>query len=99
MYYMILATDADGVQEARVAARPAHLARLQALQDEGRLLIAGPTPFPEDETTMSGSLVVADFDSLDAAEAWAGADPYVDAGVYEEVLIRPFKKVFPQGVA
>ena len=48
---------------------------------------------------MSGSLVVADFDSLDAAEAWAGADPYVDAGVYEEVLIRPFKKVFPQGVA
>lgn len=96
MYYMILASDTENSKEARAAARPAHLARLQALHDAGRLLIAGPTPLPEDPTTMSGSLVVADFDSLDAAEAWAGADPYVDAGVYAEVLIRPYKKVFPQ---
>ncbi|SSY80859.1 YciI family protein [Alysiella crassa] len=95
MYYMILATDADGVKEARAAARPAHLARLTELDAAGRLLIAGPNPLPDDETTMSGSLIVADFDDLDAAQAWAEADPYVDAGVYSEVLIKPFKKVFP----
>lgn len=92
---MILATDADGVKEARAAARPAHLARLTELDAAGRLLIAGPNPLPDDETTMSGSLIVADFDDLDAAQAWAEADPYVDAGVYSEVLIKPFKKVFP----
>lgn len=91
-----MATDADGSKEARAAARPAHLARLQALQAEGRLLIAGPNPMPDDETTMSGSLIVADFPDLDAAQAWAEADPYVDAGVYAELLIRPFKKVFPE---
>lgn len=95
MYYMIMATDADDVKEARAQARPAHLARLQALNDEGRLLIAGPNPLPDDETTMSGSLIVAKFADLDAAQAWAEADPYVDAGVYSEVLIKPFKKVFP----
>ncbi len=99
MYYMILATDAEGVKQARAEARPAHLARLEALNAEGRLLIAGPNPLPDDETTMSGSLIVADFPDLDAAEAWAGADPYVDAGVYAEVLIKPFKKVFPQDAA
>lgn len=96
MYFMLMATDADGSKEARAAARPAHLARLQALQAEGRLLIAGPNPMPDDETTMSGSLIVADFPDLDAAQAWAEADPYVDAGVYAELLIRPFKKVFPE---
>lgn len=96
MYFMLMATDADGSKEARAAARPAHLARLQALQAEGRLLIAGPNPMPDDETTMSGSLIVADFPDLDAAQAWAETDPYVDAGVYAELLIRPFKKVFPE---
>lgn len=96
MLFMLLATDAENVKEARAAARPAHLARLQALQDEGRLLTAGPNPLPDDPDTMSGSLIIADFDDLDAAEAWASADPYVDAGVYAELLIKPFKKVFPQ---
>ena len=75
-YYMLLATDADNVHEARMAARPAHLQRLEALKAEGRLLI------------------VAQFESLDAAQEWAEKDPYVDAGVYEEVLIKPFKAVF-----
>ncbi len=96
MLFMVLATDVENVKEARAAARPAHLARLQILQDEGRLLTAGPNPLPDDPDTMSGSLIIADFDDLDAAEAWASADPYVDAGVYAELLIKPFKKVFPQ---
>lgn len=96
MLFMLLATDADDVKEARAAARPAHLARLQQLHDEGRLLTAGPNPLPDDPDTMSGSLIIADFDDLEAAEIWASADPYVDAGVYAELLIKPFKKVFPQ---
>lgn len=96
MLYMLLATDAEGSSEARAAARPAHLARLQELADQGRLLTAGPTPMPDNPDVVSGSLIIADFDSLDAAEEWAGKDPYVDAGVYAELLIRPFKKVFPQ---
>lgn len=96
MLYMILATDVEGTGEQRAAARPAHLERLKALDAAGRLLTAGPNPLPEDANTMSGSLIIADFDSLDDAEAWAGQDPYVDAGVYAEVLIKPFKKVFPQ---
>lgn len=96
MLFMLLATDAEGTKEARAAARPAHLARLKALSEAGRLLTAGPTPMPDDAETMSGSLIIADFDSLDAAQEWAEADPYVDAGVYAELLIRPFKKVFPE---
>ncbi|MDD2182737.1 YciI family protein [Kingella sp. SNUBH-2017] len=96
MLYMLLATDAEDVQEARAQARPAHLARLQKLADEGRLLVSGPTPLPDDPERVSGSLIIAEFDSLDAAEEWAGADPYVDAGVYAELLIRPFNKVLPQ---
>lgn len=96
MLFMLMATDADDVKEARAAARPAHLERLKALDAEGRLLTAGPTPMPDDPDTMSGSLIIADFEDLDAAQAWAEADPYVDAGVYAELLIRPFKKVFPQ---
>lgn len=96
MLFMLLATDAEGTTEARAAARPAHLARLKELDEQGRLLTSGPTPMPDNPDIVSGSLIVADFDSLDAAEEWAGKDPYVDAGVYAEVLIRPFKKVFPQ---
>ncbi len=96
MLFMLMATDNEGVSEERAQARPAHLARLNELQQQGRLLLAGPNPLPENPDVMSGSLIVAEFDSLDAAEAWASEDPYVEAGVYAEVLIRPFKKVFPQ---
>lgn len=93
-YFMLLATDGENVHEARMAARPAHLARLEALKAEGRLITAGPNPLPDNPDRVSGSLIVAQFESLDAAQAWAEADPYVDAGVYEEVLIKPFKAVF-----
>ncbi|MDO5059683.1 MAG: YciI family protein [Neisseria sp.] len=93
-YFMLLATDGEDVHEARAAARPEHLARLEALKAEGRLLTAGPTPLPDNAERVSGSLIIAAFASLDEAEAWAGEDPYVQAGVYEEILIRPFKAVF-----
>lgn len=95
MYYMILATDAEGTSEQRNQARPAHLERLKTLDAAGRLLIAGPNPLPDNPNLVSGSLIVADFDNLDIAQEWASQDPYVDAGVYAEVLIKPFKKVFP----
>ena len=94
-YYMLLATDADDAHEARMGARAGHLQRLEALKAEGRLLTAGPNPLPDNDAAFSGSLIVADFASLDEAEAWAQQDPYVDAGVYAEILIRPFKKVLP----
>lgn len=94
MLFMLMATDADGTHESRMAARPKHLARLQELMDANRLILAGPNPLPENDQAFSGSLVVADFATLDEAEAWAQADPYVDAGVYAEILIRPFKQVF-----
>lgn len=83
----------------RQSARPAHIERLQVLKAEGRLLVAGPhpaldTPEPGD-AGFTGSLVVAEFDSLEAAQAWADADPYVDAGVYQKVVVKPFKAVLP----
>ncbi|MGF6147490.1 YciI-like protein [Kingella potus] len=93
-YYMLLATDGDNVHEARMAARPAHLARLEKLKAEGRLLTAGPNPLPENPERVSGSLIVASFDSLDAAQEWAEQDPYAEAGVYAEILIKPYKAVF-----
>lgn len=93
-YFMILATDGEGVHEARMAARPAHLARLEQLKADGRLLIAGPNPLPDNPERVSGSLIVAQFASLDEAEEWASQDPYADAGVYAEILIKPFKAVF-----
>lgn len=93
-YFMLLATDTEGTHEARQAARPAHLARLEALKAQGDLLTAGPTPMPDEPEHVSGSLIIAKFDDLDAAQAWAEADPYVDAGVYQEVLIKPYKAVF-----
>lgn len=95
MLFMLMATDVEGSLERRQGARSAHLARLEALEKEGRLVLAGPCPLPDVEG-FSGSLIVAEFDSLDAAEEWAGKDPYVDAGVYGEILIRPFKQVFPK---
>ena len=93
-FYMLLATDADDVHEARMAARPEHLKRLEALQAEVRLLTAGPTPLPDNPERVSGSLIVAKFASLDEAQEWAEQDPYVAAGVYEEVLIKPYNAVF-----
>lgn len=99
MLYAIFGNDVPGSLEKRKTARPAHLARLQALQDEGRLLLAGPFPAVDavdpGAAGFSGSLIVAEFTSLEAAEAWAASDPYVAAGVYAQVAVRPFRKVFP----
>ena len=99
MYYAFIAEDRPGTLEQRLQARPAHLERLQALLAEGRLLVAGPHPAIDTadpgEAGFSGSLVVAEFESLEAAEAWAGEDPYVTAGVYDRVVVKPFKKVLP----
>ncbi|WP_027859496.1 YciI family protein [Marinobacterium jannaschii] len=99
MYYAIIAQDFENSLEARLKARPDHLARLKQLAEEGRLLIAGPHPAIDSEDPgeagFSGSLVVAEFDSLDTATAWADADPYVAAGVYKEVTVKPYKKVLP----
>ncbi|AXK39993.1 YciI family protein [Crenobacter cavernae] len=99
MLYAIIGRDREGSLDARVAARPAHLERLQALQDEGRLIVAGPFPAIDSldpgPAGFSGSLIVAEFASLDAARAWADADPYVATGVYEAVDVKPFRKVFP----
>ena len=99
MWYAIEGHDGDEVLERRTQARGAHLARLQALQDAGRLLLAGPCPAIDAEDPgpagFSGSLVVAQFDSLEQAREWADADPYVEAGVYVRVDVRPFRKVLP----
>ena len=92
--FAIIATDAPDSLEARLAARPAHLARLQQLDAEQRLVLAGPHPDPAGNG-FTGSLVVAKFDSLAAAQTWADADPYCAAKVYQHVLIKPFKQVFP----
>ena len=99
MLYAIIAQDEENSLEKRLAARPAHVERLQALQAEGRLLLAGPHPAIDGEEPgpagFSGSLIVAEFPSLRDAQDWANADPYVDAGVYAQVTIKPFKKVLP----
>ena len=99
MWYLIEGFDAPEQLPARLATRPAHLERLRALLDDGRLLLAGPCPAIDAEDPgpagFSGSLIVAEFDSLAEARAWAEADPYVAAGVYERVEVRPFKKVLP----
>ncbi len=99
MLYAIIAADHPGSLEARLHARPAHLERLHALQDAGRLILAGPHPAIDSPDPgpagFTGSLIVAEFPDLQAAEAWAGADPYVAAGVYAQVQVKPFKQVFP----
>ncbi len=99
MWYAIEGYDGSDVLPRRMAARPAHLARLQALRDAGRLLVAGPCPAIDAEDPgpagFSGSLVIAQFASLEEARAWADADPYVEAGVYARVEVRPFRKVLP----
>ena len=99
MWYVIEGADVPDSLPQRLAARPAHLARLQALQDEGRLLLAGPFPATDSADPgpagFTGSLIVAEFADLAAAQAWADADPYIETGVYARVTVRPFKKVFP----
>jgi len=99
MLYAILGEDREGSLPDRVQARPAHLARLEALLQGGRLVLAGPHPAIDSpdpgEAGFSGSLVVAEFDSLEAAQAWADADPYIAAGVYARVTVKPFRKVLP----
>ena len=99
MWYMICSQDVENSLPLRKQARPAHIERLTALKDEGRLLIAGPFPAIDSEDPgeagFTGSLVVADFDSLEAAQAWADTDPYVAAGVYANVVVKPYKKVLP----
>lgn len=98
MWYAIISEDVPASLPLRARARPDHLARLQALAAEGRLLTAGPHPAvdAEDpgEAGFTGSLVIADFASLDEARAWADADPYVAAGVYANVTVKPFRKVY-----
>lgn len=99
MWYAIMSEDAPGTLSKRLEVRPAHLSRLEALRDQGRLLIAGPHPAIDSENPgeagFTGSLVVAEFASLQEAEAWAGADPFVEAGVYARVVVKPFRKTLP----
>jgi uncharacterized protein len=97
--YAIIATDRPDTLAARLEARPAHLGRLRALQEQGRLLLAGPHPAIDSPTPgeagFTGSLIVAEFDDLDAAQTWADADPYLLADIYAEVKVKPFVKVLP----
>jgi len=99
MWYAIFGQDVANSLDKRKPVRTAHLARLQALQDEGRLLLAGPFPAVDADDPgvagFTGSLIVAEFPSLQAAQTWADDDPYVAAGVYQHKTVRPFKKVFP----
>ena len=99
MLYSIVSDDVQDSLERRKAARPDHLARLEKLRDEGRLVLAGPSPAvdAEDpgEAGFTGSVVIAEFDSLQEAQAWTDADPFVIAGVYAKVTVKPFKKVLP----
>ena len=100
MYYVIFGRDADESLERRTAARPEHLMRLRTLQQEGRLLTAGPFPAIDGEDPgeagFNGSLIIAEFESLAAATGWAQADPYVGAGVFRDIDVRPYQKVFPE---
>ncbi len=99
MLYMIIGEDVANSLEKRMAVRPAHVERLKALQAAGRLILAGPNPAIDaadpGPAGFSGSLIVAEFDSLSDAQDWANADPYIEAGVYARVTIKPFKKVLP----
>ncbi len=99
MLYAIISEDVDNSLPLRMNARPAHLDRLQQLKDDGRLVLAGPCPAIDSndpgEAGFTGSIVVAEFASLTEAKAWADADPYIEAGVYQQVTVKPFKKVLP----
>lgn len=99
MWYAIIAEDIDNSLSLRLGVREAHLARMKPLMDQGRVLLAGPHPAIDSEDPgeagFTGSLLVIDFPSLEDAQQWAAADPYVEAGVYRSVLVKPFKKVLP----
>lgn len=99
MWYAIISEDVKDSLELRVQTRAAHIDRLQALVSEGRILAAGPHPAIDSEDPgpagFTGSLVVAEFPSLEDAEKWANADPYVEAGIYSRVIVKPFKRVLP----
>lgn len=99
MWYAIWATDTPNSLEKRLAARPAHLARLTQLQAAGQLLLAGPMPAIDNQDPgpagFTGSLIVAEFESLEVATDWANSDPFVNAGVYASVTVKPFRKTLP----
>ena len=99
MLYAIISEDVKDSLEKRLAMRPAHVERLNELKNSGRLIIAGPHPAIDNEDPgtngFTGSLIVAEFDSLESAQNWANADPYIGAGVYKKVIVKPFKKVLP----
>lgn len=99
MLYSIVGIDNENSLEARVSVRPAHVARLNELRDAGRLIIAGPNPAIDSDDPgdagFTGSIIIAAFDSLQAAQTWADADPYVESGAYASVSVKPFKKVLP----
>ncbi|KPA52415.1 YciI family protein [Photobacterium lucens] len=99
MWYVIFSQDVENSLERRMSVREKHLARLKELQEQGRLLVAGPMPAIDSdnpgEAGFTGSTVIAEFDSLEQAQQWADADPYIDAGVYANVIVKPFKKVLP----
>ena len=99
MLYAIISEDIDNSLPLRLKARPAHVARLHALQAEGRLVLAGPHPAIDSDDPgdqgFTGSLIVAEFPSLKEAQDWANTDPYIEAGVYEKVTVKPFKRVLP----
>jgi hypothetical protein len=99
MLYAIISQDIENSLEKRLAARPDHLARLQQLKEQGRLFVAGPHPAIDSEDPgengFTGSLVIAEFDNLANAQQWADSDPYIAAGVYQDVVVKPFKKVLP----
>ncbi|PSV33184.1 hypothetical protein C9J44_01870 [Photobacterium sp. GB-27] len=99
MWYVIFSQDVENSLERRMSVREKHLARLQDLQEQGRLLVAGPMPAIDSENPgdagFTGSTVIAEFASLEQAQQWADADPYIDAGVYANVIVKPFKKVLP----
>ena len=99
MLYSIVGIDRENSLEARISARPDHVARLEALKQEGRLIIAGPNPAIDSEDPgeagFSGSIIIAEFESLQAARAWADEDPYIKSGAYASVSVKPFKKVLP----
>ena len=100
MLYAIISEDVPNSLEKRLSVRPAHLKRLQELQDQGRLVLAGPHPAVDTENPseagFTGSLIVAEFTDLKSAQQWTLADPYIEAGVYARVLVKPFKKVLPE---
>lgn len=100
MLYAIISEDVENSLEKRLKARPKHIERLQELQNQGRMVLAGPHPNIDCEdpgdTGFSGSLIVAEFTSLEEAQQWADADPYIEAGAYAKVIVKPFKQVFPR---